>query len=68
MKISLLRVATLSKGGKDAHESKVQFWFPWHEACQEHVVLLLPAGRDASPSQGFIPLSSMSPVPIYTPG
>ena len=30
------------------------------------VMLLLPA-RDASPSQGY-PLSSMSPIPIYTPG
>ena len=30
-------------------------------------VLLLPPWRDAGPSQGYPP-SSMSPVPIYTPG
>ena len=30
-------------------------------------VLLLPPGRDASPSQGYPP-SSMSPVHIYAPG
>ena len=30
-------------------------------------VLLLPPGRDASPSQGY-PLSSMSPVLIFIPG
>ena len=31
-------------------------------------VLLLPPGRDASRSQGYSLYSSMSPVPIYTPG
>ena len=30
-------------------------------------VMLLPPARDASPLQGYPP-SSMSPIPIYTPG
>ena len=64
-------VKTLKTGykGKGAHEPKAQTAGAYSGfLSMKHLgVLLLPPGRDASPSEGYHP-GSMSPVPIYTPG
>ena len=41
--------------------------YPGFHSMKQLRVLLFPSGRGASPSQGYPP-SSISPVPIYTPG
>ena len=54
--------------GKGAHETKAQTTkaYPGFISMKHVGILLLPPGRDASPSQGYP--SGMSPVPIYAPG
>ena len=56
--------------GKGTHEAKAQMAraYPCFLSVKHLGVLLLPPGQDASPLQGYPPPSSMSPVPIYTPG